>query len=60
MRRACPPDNHPQHDTLDAAVASPGGIPLVEGGRVIGAIGCSGAAGGQDHVACQAGTALLK
>lgn len=46
--------------TLDSAVASPGGIPLVEGGQMIGAIGCSGATGAQDHVACQAGADLLK
>lgn len=46
--------------TLDAAVASPGGIPLVEGGRVIGGIGCSGATGAQDHVACKAGADMLK
>ena len=42
--------------TLDPTlVASPGGIPLVAGGRIIGAIGCSGATGAQDNVACQAG-----
>ena len=46
--------------TLDGAVASPGGIPLVEGGKMIGAIGCSGAAGAQDHVACKAGADMLK
>ncbi len=28
--------------TLDGVIASRGGIPLVEGGRLIGAIGCSG------------------
>jgi uncharacterized protein GlcG (DUF336 family) len=47
--------------TLDPTlVASPGGVPLVEGGRIIGAIGCSGASGAQDHVACQAGAATLR
>jgi uncharacterized protein GlcG (DUF336 family) len=47
--------------TLDPTlVASPGGIPLVENGRVIGAIGCSGASGAQDHVACQAGASTLR
>jgi glc operon protein GlcG len=47
--------------TLDPTlVASPGGIPLVENGRVIGAIGCSGATGAQDHVACQAGADTLR
>ena len=41
-------------------IASPGGVPLVENGRLIGAIGCSGAAGAQDHVACSAGAATLR
>jgi glc operon protein GlcG len=47
--------------TLDPTlVASPGGIPLVEAGRIIGAIGCSGASGAQDHVACLAGASTLR
>lgn len=41
-------------------VASPGGIPLVEGGKIIGAIGCSGATGAQDAVACKAGADTIK
>ena len=41
-------------------IASPGGIPLVENGQVVGAIGCSGASGDQDHVACSAGAATLR
>lgn len=46
--------------TLDPTlIASPGGIPLVENGRLIGAIGCSGATGAQDAVACQAGASTL-
>src|SRR5712692_932605 len=41
--------------TLDPAlVAASGGIPLIEGGKIIGAIGCSGATGAQDAVACKA------
>ena len=40
--------------------ASPGGIPLVEGGKIIGAIGCSGATGAQDDVACKAGAETIK
>ena len=49
------------YTTLDPTlVASPGGIPLVEGGRIIGAIGCSGATGAQDHVACSAGAGMIK
>jgi len=47
--------------TLDPTlIASPGGIPLVEGGRVVGALGCSGASGAQDHVACSAGAATIR
>jgi glc operon protein GlcG len=46
--------------TLDGMIASRGGIPLVEGGKVIGAIGCSGGTGSQDEVTCKAGAATLK
>ena len=47
--------------TLDPTIiASPGGIPLVENGRLIGAIGCSGATGAQDAVACGVGAALVR
>jgi len=47
--------------TLDPTlVASPGGIPLVVNGQIVGAIGCSGATGAQDHVACQAGVDSLR
>jgi len=48
--------------TLDSPppVASPGGIPLVEGGKIIGAVGCSGATGAQDNVACKAGADTIK
>ena len=38
--------------TLDDVVASRGGIPLVEGGKLIGAIGCSGGTGSQDEATC--------
>ena len=41
-------------------VASPGGYPLVEGGKIIGAIGCSGATGAQDGVACKAAAETIK
>jgi glc operon protein GlcG len=48
--------------TLDSPppVASPGGIPIVEGGKIIGAVGCSGATGAQDAVACKAGVETIK
>ena len=39
---------------------SPGGFPRTEGGKIIGAIGCSGATGDQDAVACKAGADLVK
>ena len=41
--------------SLDDVIASEGGIPLMLGGKMIGAIGCSGATGAQDGVACTAG-----
>jgi glc operon protein GlcG len=46
--------------TLDGVIASRGGIPLVERGKIVGAIGCSGGTGSQDEVACQAGAAIIK
>ena len=46
--------------TLDDAIASPGGIPLVAGGKIVGAIGCSGATGDQDHQSCEAGAKALQ
>jgi glc operon protein GlcG len=46
--------------TFDGLIASRGGIPLVEGGKIIGAIGCSGGTGSQDEVACKAGAATIK
>jgi glc operon protein GlcG len=45
--------------TLDDVVASRGGIPLIEDGKLIGAIGCSGGTGSQDEVACMAGAATI-
>jgi glc operon protein GlcG len=52
---------HPYIATLDPTlVASPGGWPLIEGGRVVGAIGCSGGTGDQDAAACKAGADLVK
>ena len=45
--------------TLDDVIASRGGIPLVEDGKIIGAIGCSGGTGSQDEAACMAGAGHL-
>lgn len=46
--------------TLDDAIASRGGIPLVEGGKLIGAIGCSGGTGSQDEATCTAAASTVK
>ena len=46
--------------TLDGVIGSRGGIPLIEGGKLIGAIGVSGGTGSQDEVAAKAGAALVK
>jgi uncharacterized protein GlcG (DUF336 family) len=35
--------------TLGDVIATRGGIPLVEGGKLIGAVGCSGGTGSQDE-----------
>ena len=45
--------------TLDDVIASRGGIPLVEDGKLIGAIGCSGGAGSQDEAACMVGAGTI-
>ena len=52
--------NAPYVMTLDGVVGSRGGIPLIEDGRVVGAIGCSGGTGSQDEVACKVGAATVK
>jgi len=47
--------------TLDPGlVASPGGFPLVEGGKLIGAVGCSGGTGDQDAAICKVGAEVVK
>jgi len=45
--------------SLDDVIAARGGIPLVEEGKIVGAIGCSGATGAQDEVVCMAGAATI-
>jgi uncharacterized protein GlcG (DUF336 family) len=40
--------------TLDDVIATRGGIPLIEGGKLIGAVGCSGGTGSQDETVCSA------
>lgn len=46
--------------TLDDVIASRGGIPIMEDGKIIGAIGCSGGTGSQDEVVAKAGVAAVK
>jgi len=46
--------------TLAGVVASPGGVPIVEGGKVIGAIGASGGTGDQDEQCSKAGADTIK
>jgi glc operon protein GlcG len=54
-------DNNMQYLlTIDDVIASRGGLPIIEGGKLIGAIGCSGGAGSQDEWVCKAGLAALK
>jgi uncharacterized protein GlcG (DUF336 family) len=52
---------HTYVSTLDPTlIASPGGFPLVENGKLIGAIGCSGGTGDQDAATCKVGADLVK
>lgn len=52
---------HSYISTLDPTlIASPGGFPLIEGGKVIGAVGCSGGTGDQDAATCKVGAEMVK
>src|SRR6266700_516362 len=53
-------DHRPYVMTLDGVIGSRGGIPLVQGGKLIGGIGCSGGTGSQDEVACKVGAQTVK
>ena len=46
--------------SLDGAVAVEGGMPLMSGGRIVGAIGASGGTSQQDGVSATSGAATLK
>jgi len=46
--------------TIDDVIASEGGIPIVIGGKIVGAMGCSGGTSPQDGQVCQAGIDALK
>lgn len=45
--------------TLPGVVASPGGLPIVVGGKIIGAVGVSGVTGDQDEQCAKAGAGAL-
>jgi glc operon protein GlcG len=51
---------HPYIATLPGVVASDGGLPIIESGKVIGAIGVSGGSGPQDGVIAKAGADSVK
>ena len=44
---------------FDGVIASRGGIPLIEQGKIIGAIGCSGGTDSQDEIVSKAGAAVI-
>lgn len=46
--------------TLPGVIASPGGVPIMVGGRVVGAVGVSGVTGDQDEQIANAGVAGMK
>jgi uncharacterized protein GlcG (DUF336 family) len=45
--------------TLDGVIGSRGGILLMDNGKLVGSIGCSGGTGSQDEVSCKAGAAAV-
>jgi glc operon protein GlcG len=45
--------------SLDDVIATRGGIPLIDNGKIIGAIGCSGGTGSQDEAICTAAADLI-
>lgn len=51
--------SNPYVATLDDVIASRGGLPIIEGDRLVGGIGCSGGTGAQDEVIAKAGLAAL-
>jgi uncharacterized protein GlcG (DUF336 family) len=44
---------------FDGVIASRGGIPLIEKGAIIGAIGCSGGTDSQDEIVSKAGALVI-
>jgi uncharacterized protein GlcG (DUF336 family) len=45
--------------SLDDVIASRGGIPIIEDGKIIGGIGCSGGTGSQDEEICSVAAATI-
>jgi len=46
--------------TLDGISAIEGGVPIIQNGKIIGAIGVSGGSAQQDGVIAAAGAAVIK
>src|SRR5580698_11633444 len=44
---------------FDGIIASRGGIPLIDDGAIIGAVGCSGGTDSQDEIVSKAGAAVI-
>ena len=49
----------PATATLPGVVGSPGGVPIVVGGKIVGAVGVSGGTGDQDEQCAKAGAGAL-
>jgi uncharacterized protein GlcG (DUF336 family) len=49
----------PATGTLPGVVGSPGGVPLVTGGKIVGAVGVSGGTGDQDEQCAKVGAGAL-
>lgn len=45
--------------TLPGVIGSPGGVPIVVGGKIVGAVGVSGVTGDQDEQCAKAGVSAL-
>jgi uncharacterized protein GlcG (DUF336 family) len=51
---------HAYVSTIDDVIAADGGVPIMEGGKLIGGIGVSGGTGAQDAVVAKAGADTVK
>jgi glc operon protein GlcG len=51
---------HPYIMTLDGMIGADGGLPIIEGGKIIGGIGVSGGTGAQDAIVAKAGSDTVK